>query len=84
MAVSSALRLALLVTASNAWLGRGQHKYVTAQDLPPFLQEAEDMREIVKNRFLLDEPVIDLTPDNFDKEITQSGKAAFIKFLAPW
>ena len=27
---------------------------------------------------------VELTPDNFDKEITQSGKAAFIKFLAPW
>jgi len=27
---------------------------------------------------------LELTPDNFDKEITQSGKAAFIKFLAPW
>ena len=27
---------------------------------------------------------IDLTPDNFDKEVLQSGKAAFIKFLAPW
>jgi len=25
-----------------------------------------------------------LTPDNWDKEIAQSGKAAFIKFLAPW
>jgi protein disulfide-isomerase A6 len=27
---------------------------------------------------------VELTPDNFDKEITSSGKAAFIKFLAPW
>jgi protein disulfide-isomerase A6 len=27
---------------------------------------------------------IELTPDNFDKEVFQSGKAAFIKFLAPW
>jgi protein disulfide-isomerase A6 len=27
---------------------------------------------------------VELTSDNFDKEITQSGKAAFIKFLAPW
>jgi len=27
---------------------------------------------------------VELTPDNFDKEVTQSGKAAFIKFLAPW
>ena len=27
---------------------------------------------------------IDLTPDNFDKEVLQSGKAALIKFLAPW
>jgi protein disulfide-isomerase A6 len=27
---------------------------------------------------------LELTPDNFDKEVTQSGKAAFIKFLAPW
>ena len=27
---------------------------------------------------------VDLTPDNFDKEVLQSGKAAFIKFLAPW
>ena len=28
--------------------------------------------------------VVELTPDNFDKEITNSGKASFIKFLAPW
>jgi hypothetical protein len=27
---------------------------------------------------------VELTPDNFDKEVTSSGKAAFIKFLAPW
>ena len=27
---------------------------------------------------------IDLTPENFDKEVFASGKAAFIKFLAPW
>jgi len=27
---------------------------------------------------------VELTPDNFDAEVTQSGKAAFIKFLAPW
>jgi len=27
---------------------------------------------------------VELTPDNFDKEVFQSGKAAFIKFLAPW
>jgi hypothetical protein len=26
----------------------------------------------------------ELTPDNFDKEVFESGKAAFIKFLAPW
>jgi len=25
-----------------------------------------------------------LTPDNWDKEVGSSGKAAFIKFLAPW
>jgi protein disulfide-isomerase A6 len=27
---------------------------------------------------------IELTPDNFDKEVFESGKAAFVKFLAPW
>jgi len=27
---------------------------------------------------------LELTPDNFDKEVKASGKAAFIKFLAPW
>jgi hypothetical protein len=27
---------------------------------------------------------VELTPYNFDAEFTQSGKAAFIKFLAPW
>jgi hypothetical protein len=26
---------------------------------------------------------VELTPDNYDKEMGQ-GKAAFIKFLAPW
>jgi protein disulfide-isomerase A6 len=27
---------------------------------------------------------LELTPDTFDKEVFESGKAAFIKFLAPW
>ena len=27
---------------------------------------------------------VDLNPDNFDSEITSSGKGAFVKFLAPW
>jgi len=27
---------------------------------------------------------LELTPDNFDTEVLKSGKAAFIKFLAPW
>jgi protein disulfide-isomerase A6 len=27
---------------------------------------------------------LELTPDNWDKEVKESGKAAFIKFLAPW
>jgi len=27
---------------------------------------------------------LELTPENYDKEVTASGKAAFIKFLAPW
>jgi protein disulfide-isomerase A6 len=27
---------------------------------------------------------IELTPDNFDKEVFESGKSAFVKFLAPW
>jgi hypothetical protein len=27
---------------------------------------------------------VELTPDNFDAEVTKSGKSAFIKFLAPW
>jgi protein disulfide-isomerase A6 len=27
---------------------------------------------------------VDLTPDNFDALVLKSGKAAFIKFLAPW
>jgi len=27
---------------------------------------------------------VELTPDNWDKEVASSGKAAFIKFLAPW
>ena len=27
---------------------------------------------------------VDLTPDNFDSEVTSSGKGAFVKFLAPW
>jgi len=28
--------------------------------------------------------VIDLTPDNFDKEILKSGKPALVEFFAPW
>jgi len=27
---------------------------------------------------------VTLTPDNFASEFTDTGKAAFIKFLAPW
>jgi hypothetical protein len=27
---------------------------------------------------------LELTPENFDKEVKDTGKAAFIKFLAPW
>jgi hypothetical protein len=27
---------------------------------------------------------LELTKDNFDKEITSSGKNALVKFLAPW
>jgi len=27
---------------------------------------------------------LELTPANFDKEIIDAGKSAFIKFLAPW
>jgi protein disulfide-isomerase A6 len=27
---------------------------------------------------------IELTPANFDKEVFESGKSAFVKFLAPW
>jgi len=27
---------------------------------------------------------IEFTPENWDKEVMQSGKAAFVKFLAPW
>jgi len=27
---------------------------------------------------------LELTQANWDKEVVQSGKAAFIKFLAPW
>lgn len=27
---------------------------------------------------------VELTPDNFDEVVFASGKAAFVKFLAPW
>ena len=27
---------------------------------------------------------IELTKDNFQKEVKESGKNAFVKFLAPW
>jgi len=27
---------------------------------------------------------VELTSDNYDSLVTQSGKSAFIKFLAPW
>ena len=27
---------------------------------------------------------VDLTAKNFDKEVLESGKSAFVKFLAPW
>jgi len=27
---------------------------------------------------------MELTPENFDTEVFESGKAAFVKFLAPW
>lgn len=28
--------------------------------------------------------VVDLTAKNFDAEVLESGKQAFVKFLAPW
>ena len=34
--------------------------------------------------FFLATATIELTSDNFDKEVFESGKAAFVKFLAPW
>jgi len=30
------------------------------------------------------EGAMDLTPDNFNAEVIDSGKNAFVKFLAPW
>jgi hypothetical protein len=27
---------------------------------------------------------VELTPKNFDKLVVESGKSAFVKFLAPW
>jgi hypothetical protein len=27
---------------------------------------------------------VNLTPDNFQTEVLDTGKSAFIKFLAPW
>jgi len=27
---------------------------------------------------------VDLTTKNFDTEVLESGKSAFVKFLAPW
>ena len=27
---------------------------------------------------------LELTHENFDQEVLESGKSAFIKFLAPW
>jgi hypothetical protein len=27
---------------------------------------------------------LELTPDNFDAEVIESGKNAFVKFQAPW
>ena len=27
---------------------------------------------------------LELTQENFDQEVLESGKSAFIKFLAPW
>ena len=27
---------------------------------------------------------IELTPENFDEVVFNSGKSAFVKFLAPW
>jgi len=27
---------------------------------------------------------VDLTAKNFDAEVLESGKSAFVKFLAPW
>ena len=33
---------------------------------------------------LLAPATLELTSDNFDKEIFASGKSGFVKFLAPW
>lgn len=33
---------------------------------------------------LLAVSTLELTPANFDKYVVNSGKASFVKFLAPW
>ena len=42
------------------------------------------MARLLLTSIALASATMELTPDNFDKEVLESGKAAFVKFLAPW
>jgi len=42
------------------------------------------MARLLLTSIALASATMELTADNFDKEVFDSGKAAFIKFLAPW
>ncbi len=42
------------------------------------------MARLLLTSIALASATLELTDDTFDKEVFESGKAAFIKFLAPW
>ena len=44
----------------------------------------ENMARVLLASLAVASATLELTTDNFDKEVFQSGKAAFVKFLAPW
>lgn len=52
------------------------------RDLPPFLWETEMQRQAIKNRIVFTKPVLDLTPENFERETYNSTEPMVLGFFA--
>ena len=76
--LSVALLGAIELVSRATWNRRPAHL------LPPHLPHLPLPTPLAPAHPLPPRPHLAQTPDNFDKEVFESGKAAFVKFLAPW